>query len=136
MTTPLCIEIAPAARTSGRGLVRALDVDGRCAGSIDFKRTDWVAGASEIGYMTCPWARSEGFMTEAVRALAVWGLSKVGLERVELRIATGNQASQQVTEKAGFVREGVARNAGYVHAGRVDLVIYSLVRGDVTDFGA
>ena len=47
------------------------------------------------------------------------------------RAATGNAASRRVTEKAGFRAEGVARSAGYVHGGRVDLVIYSLVRSDL-----
>ena len=58
-------------------------------------------------------------------------LREHGFERMELRAATGNLASQRVAEKAGFVREGVARNAGRVHAGRVDLVVYSLTRADL-----
>jgi len=36
------------------------------------------------------------------------------------------------TEKAGFTYEGIARNAGIVYAGRVDLAIYSLVPADLT----
>ena len=56
-----------------------------------------------------------------------------GFERLELRAATGNLASQRVAEKAGFTREGVLRNAGYVHDGRVDMVVYALVRGDPLD---
>jgi RimJ/RimL family protein N-acetyltransferase len=55
----------------------------------------------------------------------------MGFHRVELRIATGNAASRRVAEKAGFRVEGVARSAGYVHEGRVDLVVYSLVRSDL-----
>lgn len=124
-------DLAPEAVATGRGLVRAIDVEGRFAGSIDFKRTEWIAGVTEIGYLASPWARSQGFVTEAVRTMSVWALTELALERVELRIATGNAASLRVAEKAGFRREGVARAAGYVHAGRVDLVIFSLVRSDV-----
>jgi RimJ/RimL family protein N-acetyltransferase len=62
--------------------------------------------------------------------LRSWVLRDQGFERVELRAATGNLASQRVAEKAGFTREGVLRNAGSVNAGRVDMVVYSLVRGD------
>ena len=62
---------------------------------------------------------------------ASWALREQGFERVELRAATGNLASQRVAEKAGFVREGVARNAGHVTHGRVDLVVYSLTRADL-----
>lgn len=122
---------APEALASGRGLVRAIDVGGRFAGTIDFKRTEWVAGVTEIGYMASPWARSQGFVTEAVRVMSEWALTDLGLERVELRIATGNAASLRVAEKSRFQRAGLARSAGYVHAGRVDLAIFSLVRSDL-----
>ncbi len=54
-----------------------------------------------------------------------------GLERVVVRAGTGNGASQRAAESAGFVREGVARNAGRTHAGRIDLVVYSLVTTDL-----
>ncbi|WP_156760962.1 GNAT family N-acetyltransferase [Microbacterium karelineae] len=50
---------------------------------------------------------------------------------VELRIAPGNAGSLRVAERAGFTREGTARNAGFTDAGRVDLVVYSLIRADV-----
>lgn len=122
---------APGARTSGRGLVRAVERDGALVAGLDLKRTDWVARVTEIGYWTHPAHRGTGVMPEAARALAQWALVDQGFERVELRIAPGNAASLRVAEKAGFVREGTARNAGYVHGGRVDLVIWSLVPSDL-----
>ena len=126
-----CTTQAPDARTSGAGLARAVTRAGRLVGAIDLKRTDWAAGVSEIGYWAVPEARGQGYLAEATEALARWALAEVGLHRVELRIATGNAASRRVAEKAGFRAEGVARSAGYVHGGRVDLVVYSRVRGDL-----
>jgi RimJ/RimL family protein N-acetyltransferase len=109
-----------------------VEADGCLVASIDLKRTDWAAGVTEIGYWTTsPFARGTGVMTEATQTLARWVLELIGFARVELRIATGNAASIRVAEKAGFGREGVARSAGYFHAGRVDLVIYSLIRADL-----
>ena len=70
-------------------------------------------------------------MTSALKLLTEWILSDQGMERVEVRAATNNTASKRVAEKAGFTREGIARNAGFTHAGRVDLVIYSMVTGDL-----
>jgi RimJ/RimL family protein N-acetyltransferase len=126
-----CATFAPAQQRSGQGIVRAIELDGRLAGMIDLKRTDWRARTTEVGYWAAPWARGRGVMTRAVSLLVRWALLEQGFERVELRAATGNLASQRVAEKAGFQREGVARNAGFVHAGRVDLVVYSLVPADL-----
>ena len=101
------------------------------AGGIDLKHTDWASRTTEIGYWLGPWARGRGVMREAVTQLASWALQEQRFDRVELRVATGNIPSRRVAEASGFVREGVLRNAGYVHAGRVDLIVYSLVPGDL-----
>ena len=44
---------------------------------------------------------------------------------MELKAATGNRASQRTALKAGLQREGIMRNAGFIHTGRVDLVLFS-----------
>jgi RimJ/RimL family protein N-acetyltransferase len=124
-------EFAPGVLATGRGIVRAIELDGELAGCIDLKRTDWAARTTEIGYWAVPSFRGRGVLTEATAALARWALTEVGLLRVELRAAAGNVASQRVAEKAGFQREGVARSAGYTHDGQVDLVIYSLIQADL-----
>ena len=126
-----CLEFPEAQRSSGNGLVRAVEAEGRLAGAIDLKRTDRSTGTTEIGYWSAPWARGRGFMTTATRCLAEWALREEGLERVVLMAATGNVASQRVAEKAGFRREGVARSACVTHDGRVDVVVYSLIRADL-----
>lgn len=126
-----CRDLTAQSRTSGRGLVRAVEAGGTVVGAIDLKRTDWASRVAEIGYWTAPASRGRGLMAAATTALARWTLDAMAFARVELRIATGNLASVRVAEKAGFTREGVARSAGYVHGGRVDLAIYSLIRADL-----
>jgi RimJ/RimL family protein N-acetyltransferase len=118
-------------RAAGSGLVRAIEWDGVLAGAIDLKGTDWRHREAEIGYWAAPSARGKGVMTEATIALSRWVLTEVAFERVVLRIAPGNKASARVAEKAGFTYEGTARNAGFVHTGRVDLAIYSLIPTDL-----
>ncbi len=131
-----CTELAPARQQSGEGLVLGIEFGSQLAGVIDLKRTDWAARTTEIGYWTAPWARGHGVMSSALSCLSRWVLSEQGFARVEVRVATGNWASQRVAEKAGFTREGVLRSAGYVHAGRVDLVVFSLVDTDRTRAGS
>jgi precorrin-6Y C5,15-methyltransferase (decarboxylating) len=125
-----------AQRESGAGIVFAIESAGRLAGVIDLKHVDWAARVAEVGYWVAPWARGQGVASRATRALSLWAVRDHGFERVELSAAAGNTASQRAAEKAGFVREGVARNAGYVHGGRVDLVLYSLVPGDLLTSGS
>ena len=130
-----CTVIAPRFRESGGGIHLAMADAGsnQLLGSISLKKTDWQALTSEVGYWVSPWARGRGFAVEATRALAEWLLGRQGFERLELRAATGNTASQRVAEKAGFTREGILRNAGFIHGGRVDLAVYSMISNDLAD---
>jgi len=125
-------ELVPAQRLGGTGIVLAIDVDvdDRLAGLIDLKSTDWRGRTTEIGYWAAPWARGRGVMRSAVRTLTDWTLHEQGFVRVEIRVATGNLASQRVAESSGYTREGVLRSAGFVHAGRVDMVVYSRLDTD------
>jgi RimJ/RimL family protein N-acetyltransferase len=128
-----CAEMAPGFRTSGDGMELAAirRADRRFVGSFGLRRTDWRNRCSEIGYIVAPWARGEGIATEAVSTIARWLLIEQGFERLALRHAPGNLASQRVAEKAGFTREGTARNAGFTNSGRNDLVVWSLIRADL-----
>ena len=128
-----CTEMAPGFRPSGEGVEAAAirREDGRLIGSFGLKRTDWRGHSSEIGYWVAPWARGEGVAVEATLAIARWLLVERRFERMVLRAATGNLASQRVAEKAGFAREGIARSAGFTNDGRVDLVVFSLTPADL-----
>ncbi|MGW0803541.1 GNAT family N-acetyltransferase [Nonomuraea sp. NPDC002799] len=100
---------------------------GRYAGDLDLRDLDWEHRKAEIGYAIAPWARGMGYAGEAVTAVARWLFDQHGFRRLQLQVLVTNAASQRVAEKAGFVREGVAR-AGL--DGR-DAVVYSLVPSDL-----
>ncbi len=123
-------EIAVATLEAGTGVVFAIEQNDIFVGCIDVKRAEWLNGVCEIGYWTMPEYRGRGFMPQALDLLSTWVLHEQGFARVEVRIAKENYSSQRVAEKAGYIREGVARQAGRVHSGRVDLIIYSRVSDD------
>jgi RimJ/RimL family protein N-acetyltransferase len=128
-----CTEMAAERRDSGAGdhygVVRR--EDGALVGCLWTKRTDWVSRVTEIAYAVAPVARGYGVAAEAVDALAIALLLEHSFQRVELRVAPGNVASRRVAEKAGFTYDGLLRNAGHVHSGRVDLEVWSLVAADL-----
>ncbi|MEU3465092.1 GNAT family N-acetyltransferase [Streptomyces sp. NPDC006733] len=137
--------IAPAERTEGRGIVFAVTefLTQRLVGTVHLQNTDWRIRSSEIGYMTAPWARGEGYASESVLAVTQWLFDDQKFERLELRIAADNTASQQVAQKIGCISEGVLRNAGIVRSRpeedpggrwaeiRTDLIVWSLLPEDL-----
>ncbi|GAA4581758.1 hypothetical protein GCM10023176_62630 [Micromonospora coerulea] len=103
----------------------------RLLGTVGLKKTDWRGLVSEIGYSVAPWARGRGIAAEATRTIGHWLMVDHGFQRMELKAATGNLASQWTALKACLQREGIMRNAGFIHAGRVDLVLFTLTPDDL-----
>ncbi|MGP3969152.1 GNAT family N-acetyltransferase [Streptomyces sp. 6N223] len=135
---------APAERTEGRGIVLAVAeiLTHRLVGSVHLMNTNWRTLATEVGYVIAPWARGEGYAAESVLALVQWLFRDQKFERLELRTAAGNTASQQVAQKTGCVSEGVLRNAVIVRSRtedggwtdiRTDLIVWGLLPEDLED---
>ncbi|MBW1604100.1 GNAT family N-acetyltransferase [Streptomyces sp. JJ66] len=146
---------APEERTSGRGIVFAVHelLTQRLVGVMHLQHTDWRVRATEAGYVVAPWARGEGYAAEALHAVARWLFTDQGFERLELRTAAGNTASQQVAQKVGCISEGVLRGAGLMRTRsddwttgqgpaeaewseiRTDLIVWGLLPEDLDDAG-
>ncbi|MFE2142997.1 GNAT family N-acetyltransferase [Streptomyces sp. NPDC059456] len=135
-----------AERTEGRGIVFAVAefLTQRLVGIVHLQNTNWRTLSTEVGYVTAPWARGEGYASESVLAVAQWLFRDQGFERLELRTAADNTASQQVAQKIGCISEGVLRNAWMVRTQnpdgswadtRTDLIVWSLVPEDIEDIG-
>lgn len=121
---------------SGQGIHLAMTARGALGetivGAISLFRTAWGVGSTEVGYGVRPRYRGRGYATEATIGLTRWALGAGGLRRVELRAHLDNTASLRVAEKAGFVREGVLREASLEADGPRDLVVFGLLRRDLT----
>ncbi|WP_306188592.1 GNAT family N-acetyltransferase [Streptomyces sp. MK5] len=139
-------ERAPAERAEGRGIVFAVDefLTQRLVGTVHLSNTDWRVRSTEIAYVVAPWARGEGYASEAALATAQWVFQDRGFERLELRTAADNTASQQVAQKIGCISEGVLRGAWMARAKngdgewtdvRTDLIVWSLLPEDLEGVG-
>ncbi|MEJ8633847.1 GNAT family N-acetyltransferase [Streptomyces sp. NPDC006475] len=134
--------IAPSERTQGRGIALAVTefLTQRLVGMVHLRNTDWRTLATEVAYVTAPWARGEGYATESVLAIAQWLFRVQRFERMELRTPADNTASQQVAQKIGCISEGVLRNAWIARTQtadggwadiRTDLIVWSLLSEDL-----
>jgi len=90
-------------------------------------------GGAAVGYWLAPQARGRGVASTAVRLLARWGFTQLGLARIELTCGPDNEASQRVATRCGFVREGVMRSHMPFKGGRRDTVLFSLLPGELRE---
>ncbi|MGW3208049.1 GNAT family N-acetyltransferase [Streptomyces sp. NPDC001135] len=138
--------VAPAERAHGRGIVFAVDefLTQRLVGTVHLRDTDWRVRSTEIAYVIAPWARGEGYASEAALATAQWLFRDQGFERLELRTTADNTASQQVAQKIGCISEGVLRNAWIARSRsgdgtwadvRTDVIVWSLLPEDLAGAG-
>ncbi|AWW40536.1 MULTISPECIES: GNAT family N-acetyltransferase [Streptomyces] len=139
-------EYAPAERASGRGLAFAVTefLTQRLVGVIRLLRTNWHVRSTELSYVVAPWARGEGYASEAALATAQWLFGGQKFERIELRTAADNTASQQVAQKIGCISEGVLRGACIARTRtddgrwievRTDYIVWSLLPEDLEGAG-
>lgn len=103
--------------------------EGPARGVIDLRR-ELEGDRASIGYWLGAAGRGRGLMTSAVRLVTAWATGERGVARVEIRVASGNLASQRVAQRAGFVREGVLRSYHELKGKRQDLVMFSRLPGD------
>ncbi|GAB2795117.1 GNAT family N-acetyltransferase [Streptomyces daliensis] len=133
---------APTVRSAGEGIVFAVTefLTQRLVGVVHLSGTDWRILSTEAGYITAPWARGEGYASESMLAVAQWLFQDQKFERLELRTAADNTASQQVAQKLGCISEGVLRNAWIARTRtedggwadiRTDLIVWSLLPEDL-----
>ena len=76
------------------------------------------------------WGRGIG--TDATRTICRYGFDKLGMHRVHLWVFTENAPAIRVYEKAGFVREGVARDRFYKHGRWHDCLLMGLLAEEFT----
>lgn len=86
--------------------------------------------AAHIGYWLTAAAEGRGLVRESARWLTAHSFDELGLDRVEIRCATGNHRSRAVPEALGFPLEGVLRGAQHLPRGRLDLALYAVTAAD------
>ncbi len=111
-------------RGEGRGLALAAQDEDRLVGLLVLQTA--APGDVEVAYWIAAAERGRGYATRAVGLVSRWLAESRGARRVWLETDPANRASQRVAEKAGFVRERLARDHCVRGGVPQDCVIYAL----------
>jgi ribosomal-protein-serine acetyltransferase len=100
------------------------------AGLIGFKDTDWNNRKTELGYWLTEKLQGKGIITACVKKLISYAFVKMKLNRVQIKVAIGNNKSAAIPKRLGFQLEGIER-AGEFHDDKfLDLQVFSLLKQD------
>ena len=114
------------------GTVRLAIVDGATdavVGQVGLA-PEWNESTGELFYWLAAPARGRRLTARAVRLVAAWALSELGMARVEICVDARNGPSLGVARAAGFVEEGMLRSAQRFKGERIDTVVFSRLPHD------
>jgi ribosomal-protein-serine acetyltransferase len=83
-----------------------------------------------IGYYLGEQYQGRGLATSSVRAVMKFAFERLDFNRIELKCASDNVASQRVAERLGFAWEGLLRQAELVDGVYLDHYVYGLLRDE------
>ena len=104
---------------------------GAFLGGVGLNQFNRDHGFANLGYWVRSSSMGRGVAAAAALLAARFGFEDLELNRVEIVIATQNERSQRVAEKARAKREGVLRNRLLIADRQHDAVMYSLVAADL-----
>jgi ribosomal-protein-alanine N-acetyltransferase len=90
-----------------------------------------VAQTATLGYWVGQKFERRGYTTEAVRLVVQFAFANLRLHRIEAACLPENAASRRVLEKAGFLREGYARQYLMIAGDWRDHLTFALLAGDI-----
>ncbi|MFF2022670.1 GNAT family N-acetyltransferase [Streptomyces sp. NPDC058171] len=103
---------------------------GEVLGRVALREIVLADGSAELGYWMLPDSRGRGIAPRSVTALTRWAFDEIGLHRLELLHALGNDASCRVAAKTGFALEGTKRSALLHGDGWHDMHLHARVADD------
>ena len=107
----------------------AIDINGEVIGGIGVEpRIDVYRKTALIGYWLSEELWGRGIMPEAVKLVTNYAFKKLDFIRLQASVYSKNPASMRVLEKAGYVKEGVMRNAVIKNGVVLDEHMYAILK--------
>lgn len=109
--------------------VEALE-DGALVGHVTLWGATLPERDAHVAIMLAPDRVGHGLGSDAMRVLVRWAFLVLGLNRVQLEVFAHNDRARRAYARAGFVEEGVRREAAFIGGAFADEVVMSVLRAD------
>ena len=107
----------------------AITINDEVIGGIGLElRQDVYRNTALIGYWLSEELWGKGIITEAVKLVTQYAFEHLDLIRLQAGVLEKNPASMRVLEKAGYVKEGVLRNAIIKRGEIMDEHVYAILK--------
>lgn len=109
------------------GFQAAIWYKGSLAGVIGFYNYNHENREASIGYWIGEEFRGKGIMSRTTKAIVNYGFTEMNLNRIEIRCAEYNLASQSIPKKLGFTQEGFLREIQLLRGEFINQYVYGLL---------
>lgn len=106
--------------------------DGYYMGNCGLNHINLTDKIANLGYWVRTSRSGHGVATSATLIVSQFAFKTLGLNRLEIIVATDNQRSIRVAEKAGALREGILRKRIIVGENVYDAFIFSIIPDDLS----
>ncbi len=114
----------------GNGFTCGIYLQDELVGTIGLHEINRHLGQTSLGYYLGEKGLRKGVMTDVVRFVTNYCFEVLGLNRVVIECATGNNRSRRIPERLGFKEEGVLRDAEKLYGTYHDIVVYAMLKQD------
>ena len=124
--TRLFIHAAKLDAAAGKSLNTAVVFNDEIVGMAGFNSIDQTNKTAKIGYWLAPDYQGLGIVTKVTKALTDYAFYDLGLNKVEIRVATENTKSRAIPERLGYIEETTLPQAEWLYDHYVDHVVYAM----------
>ncbi|MUK49948.1 GNAT family N-acetyltransferase [Aliivibrio fischeri] len=112
----------------GKSMVCGMIYQGELVGNISFNSINQNLKTAEIGYWLNEDFQGKGIITRCVAKLIDLAFNELGLNKIQISAAVGNQPSRAVCERLGMTLEGIITSSENLNGRIIDHAIYGLIK--------
>lgn len=104
--------------------------DEEMIGRIGVYKIDLQNKIGEIGYWLGENIQGKGIVTKCCLELINFCFDELNLNRIEIKCGSENLKSKTIPQRLNFKKEGILRQAEYLHGKFIDLDLYAFIKED------